>query len=69
MQHAWLGLPLQPSDSLTISLIHISRLGSTNWPQLSVQFALIRTDLNVSYEASGTSLYESWLYGATGNDG
>ena len=72
VQYTWFGLPLEPSDTLTISLVHIARQSSTSWPQLSLQFSLIRTDLNVSYEsAAGEASYisASWLYGFSGNRG
>ena len=63
--HTWYGNRLDPTDSLTISLIRVSRPAGTDfWPDFSLQFQRIRLTLNTSFEAvAAAQAFESWLYG------
>ena len=70
VRHTWFGVPMAPSDTLILSLEHISRFGSTVWPELSIQFSHVTPTLNISYDdGSGDDSFASWMYGFEGNAG
>ena len=65
--HTWYNNHLEKGDSLTLSLMSLSREESSFWPDFSLQFQRIRLTMNTSfdpaYDATEALNYESWLYG------